>query len=51
MFEGLKQQLEKGQTVKGTLKFEKAGTVDVEFSVESIGARGPSAAPMGGMKM
>jgi len=53
MFEDLKQPLEKGQTVKGTLKLEKAGTIDVDFAVEGVGARGPegSGAPMGGMKM
>jgi copper(I)-binding protein len=42
----LKQQLQQGQRVKGTLTFEKAGTVDVEFAVEGIG--GPArAAPAG----
>ena len=38
MFMGLKQPLEKGQSVKGTLEFEKAGKVDVEYTVEAIGA-------------
>jgi hypothetical protein len=38
----LKQQLQQGQRVKGTLTFEKAGTVDVEFAVEGIG--GPARA-------
>ena len=38
MFMGLKQPLEKGQQVKGTLEFEKAGKVDVEYTVEAIGA-------------
>ena len=28
--------------VKGTLTFEKAGTVPVEFAVESIAAKAPS---------
>ncbi len=37
MFPGLKQQLDKGQRVKGTLQFEKAGKVDVEFAVEAMG--------------
>ncbi|HVY59760.1 MAG TPA: copper chaperone PCu(A)C [Xanthobacteraceae bacterium] len=37
MFVGLKQPLEKGQHIKGTLKFEKAGSVDVEYEVEGIG--------------
>jgi copper(I)-binding protein len=38
MFMGLKQPLQQGQTVKGTLVFEKAGTVAIEFSVQGIGA-------------
>lgn len=37
MFPALKQQLEQGKKVKGTLRFEKAGTVDVEYAVEAIG--------------
>jgi copper(I)-binding protein len=37
MLVGLKQPLEQGQRVKGTLTFEKAGNVDVEYVVESIG--------------
>jgi periplasmic copper chaperone A len=40
MFPGLKAQLRQGETVAGTLSFEKAGTVPVEFSVEAIAARG-----------
>ena len=64
MFLGLKQPLAKGEHVKATLTFEKAGKVDVDFSVESIGAQtgggdrampGMSAMPAGsasgGMKM
>ena len=38
MFVGLKQPFEKGKRVKGTLQFEKAGKVDVEYVVEGIGA-------------
>ena len=38
MLMGLKQPLEKGQHVKGTLEFEKAGKVDIEYNVEAIGA-------------
>jgi copper(I)-binding protein len=41
----LKQPLEKGQKVKGTLEFEKAGKVDIEFAVEALGAT--SSAPGG----
>jgi periplasmic copper chaperone A len=44
MFTGLKRGLKKGETVPGTLVFEHAGTVNVEFEVESIGAKGPGAA-------
>ena len=48
----LKHPLETGQTVKATLKFEKAGTVDVEYSVVAIGAPAPGAAAgSGSMKM
>ena len=38
MFMGLKQPLEKGQRIKGTLEFEKAGKIDIEYVVEAIGA-------------
>lgn len=40
MFMELKQPLKQGETVKGTLTFEKAGSVDVEFKVDSIAAKG-----------
>lgn len=40
MFMELKQQLKQGESMKGTLTFEKAGTVDVEFKVDSIAAKG-----------
>ena len=43
MLMGLKQQLEKGQRVKASLEFEKAGKVDIEFAVEAIGAGAPAA--------
>jgi periplasmic copper chaperone A len=52
MLETLKHPLETGQTVKATLKFDKAGTVDVEFPVVAIGAPAPGTAASGGsMKM
>jgi copper(I)-binding protein len=38
MFVGLKKPLVQGQKIKGTLSFEKAGKVDVEFTVQGIGA-------------
>jgi periplasmic copper chaperone A len=39
MFVDLKQPLKQGETIKGTLVFEKAGRVAVEYAVRSIGAR------------
>ncbi len=42
MFLDLKSQLREGQPIKGTLVFEKAGTVDVEYRVAPIGARAPA---------
>jgi copper(I)-binding protein len=45
MLTGLRQPLEKGQKIKATLEFEKAGKVDIEYAVEAVGA--PSA-PMSG---
>ncbi|RXT53895.1 hypothetical protein B6S44_16105 [Bosea sp. Tri-44] len=44
MFMDLKRQLKEGETIKGTLTFEKAGPVPVEFSVQSVGARAPAEA-------
>lgn len=40
MLIGLKEPLVKGQKVKGTLIFEKAGTIAVEYEVEAIAAQG-----------
>jgi periplasmic copper chaperone A len=37
MFMGLRQGLREGETTKGTLVFEKAGTVGVEYHVMRIG--------------
>lgn len=42
MLMGLKQPLEKGQKVKGTLEFEKAGKVDIEYAVEALGVSAPA---------
>lgn len=39
MFEGLQKPLTEGQRIKGTLIFEKSGTVDIEYAVEGIGAK------------
>lgn len=38
MFLDLKQPLKEGERLKGTLVFEKAGTVPVEYSVRAIGS-------------
>ena len=38
MFMDLKTPVEQGKRVKGTLVFEKAGTVEVEYAVEAIGS-------------
>jgi copper(I)-binding protein len=51
MFVDLKHPLEQGKAVKATLKFDKAGTVDVEYPVMAIGASAPGAAAGGSMKM
>jgi uncharacterized protein YcnI len=39
MVTGLKEPLKEGQTVKGTLVFESAGTIEVEYRVAPIGAQ------------
>jgi len=41
MFTGLKQPLVKGQTVAGSLTFERAGTINVEFEIAPAGSPGP----------
>jgi uncharacterized protein YcnI/copper(I)-binding protein len=45
MFMGLRRPLAEGQTVKVTLTFERAGTVELDFRVGGIGGR---SAPGGG---
>lgn len=42
MFMDLKQPLKKGDMIKAALQFQKAGKVEVEFKVESLGAASPS---------
>ena len=49
MFIGLKQPFEQGKRVKGTLQFEKAGTVEVEYAVEAIGGTPGKDHDMGSM--
>jgi copper(I)-binding protein len=43
MLTGLKQPITKGEKVKGTLQFEKAGKIDIEYTVEDVGATAPAA--------
>ena len=47
MFLALKHPLEQGGTVKATLKFDHAGTIDVEFPVLAIGAPAPGSSAAG----
>lgn len=42
MFMDLNEGLKDGQTVKGTLTFEKAGKLDVQFRVGPVGGGAPS---------
>jgi periplasmic copper chaperone A len=52
MFVRMNQPLKKGEQVKVTLQFAKAGKVDVDFTVEGIGAmHGGGGGSMPGMKM
>jgi copper(I)-binding protein len=49
MFLALKHPLEQGQTVKVTLKFDHAGTIDVDYPVLALGAPAPGASAGGSM--
>jgi len=49
MFLSLKHPLDQGGTVKATLKFDHAGTIDVEYPVLAIGAPAPDASAGGSM--
>jgi periplasmic copper chaperone A len=51
MLVDLKHQLEAGQTVTATLKFEHAGTVEVNYPILPLGAPAPGAAANGGGNM
>jgi periplasmic copper chaperone A len=54
MFAHLTKPLVKGEKVKATLSFERAGQIAVEFPVEGLGASGPApttGGSMGGMKI
>src|SRR5262245_25454832 len=50
MLVGLTQQPKEGDKVKGTLVFEKAGTVEVEYAVRAMGAKGGRESGHGEMK-
>ena len=47
MLLNLKHPLEQGNDMKATLKFDNAGTVDVEYPIVGIGASAPGAAAGG----
>jgi copper(I)-binding protein len=49
MFVNLKQQLQQGQHFTATLQFEKAGKVDVDFSIAGIAATSAGSAGQGSM--
>jgi len=51
MFVGLTHALEQGKTVDVKLKFETAGTVDVQYPIAAIGAPAPGGAATGGSMM
>jgi copper(I)-binding protein len=55
MLTHLTKPLTKGEKIKATLTFEHAGPLEVEFTVQSIGASGGGGmmkgGEMGGMKM
>lgn len=42
MYMGIESPFKMGESVPTTLTFEKAGTIEVEFSVEKIGAKMPA---------
>jgi copper(I)-binding protein len=45
MFVNLMQPLHEGDKVRGTLTFEHAGTIDIEYAVLGMGAKAPGAEP------
>lgn len=51
MFVGLKDPLKQGEDLTVTLKFAKAGTVEVKYPVEAVGAGGPAVGHGMNMKM
>ncbi|WP_423414889.1 copper chaperone PCu(A)C [Hyphomicrobium sp. B1] len=51
MFTGLKTPIAQGPNIKGSLTFKNAGTIDVTYKVESIGAMTSGDGDHGAMKM
>jgi copper(I)-binding protein len=51
MLLNLKHPLEQGNTMKATLKFDNAGTVDVDYPIAAIGAAAPGVPAGGGGMM
>lgn len=51
MLVNLKHPLEQGNSVKATLKFDNAGTVDVDYPIAAIGAAAPGVPAGGGTMM
>jgi hypothetical protein len=51
MLVNLKHPLEQGNTMKATLKFDNASTVDVDYPIAAIGAAAPGAPAGGGGMM
>ena len=51
MLVNLKHPLQEGKTVKVTLKFQNAGTVEVEYPIAAIGAAAPGVPAGGGTMM
>jgi hypothetical protein len=47
MFMGLKRPLAKGERFPVTLRFQKAGTIKVDFAVQPVGSTGPVEAAAG----
>jgi copper(I)-binding protein len=45
MFVNLMQPLHEGETVRGTLTFEHAGVIDIEYAVLGMGAKAPGGVP------
>ena len=42
MFVDITQPFRKGDTVKGQIRFDKAGDLDIDYKVEALGAPRPS---------